>query len=172
MDVMSRASCVTKMRPPLKWEIASVRASTDSMSRWFVGSSRTMMWGFMSISAAKATRAFWPPERLPILVKCEEPGRPNCPRYRRGSSAERLKADWRYSTPVFSRGSSSSKCWWYWRTRMPLETETSPSQGSSCCIMMFRSVVLPAPLGPTMAMREPQSTPISTSERSHGSLPS
>mmetsp|Transcript_116368 Transcript_116368/g.232001 ORF Transcript_116368/g.232001 Transcript_116368/m.232001 type:complete len:108 (+) Transcript_116368:2-325(+) len=107
---MRRASCVTRTKPPLNADTASVSASTDSMSKWLVGSSKTMMCGFINMSAAKATRAFWPPDRFPILVKCDEPGSPNCPKYRRGSSFVRLNSFWRYSTPVFSSGKSSSKC--------------------------------------------------------------
>ena len=44
-SVINRASCVTNTMPPLKALMASHKASTDSMSKWFVGSSKKMMWG-------------------------------------------------------------------------------------------------------------------------------
>mmetsp|Transcript_28895 Transcript_28895/g.83747 ORF Transcript_28895/g.83747 Transcript_28895/m.83747 type:complete len:110 (+) Transcript_28895:2553-2882(+) len=109
---MSRASCDTKTKPPLKFAMAVVSASTDSISKWFVGSSSTRMWGLLIIKAAKATRAFWPPDKLPILVKCAEPGRPNCPSTARAfSGGDKSNAEAKYSTPVLSKGSNSSKCW-------------------------------------------------------------
>mmetsp|Transcript_75346 Transcript_75346/g.179037 ORF Transcript_75346/g.179037 Transcript_75346/m.179037 type:complete len:83 (-) Transcript_75346:854-1102(-) len=82
------------------------------MSRWLVGSSSTMMCGLASISAAKATRAFCPPDRLPIFVKWDAPGSANCPSTARAfSGGDKLKSSCRYAVGSLSKGSNSSKCW-------------------------------------------------------------
>ena len=67
------------------------------------------------------------------------------------------------SSTVLLWSSTSTECWWYlpmsnagWRVTLPLLAVSSP-------VMSFSRVDLPAPLGPTSAMRESQSTPKSRS---------
>mmetsp|Transcript_49255 Transcript_49255/g.118404 ORF Transcript_49255/g.118404 Transcript_49255/m.118404 type:complete len:96 (-) Transcript_49255:632-919(-) len=64
---MSRASCETSTSPPLKFAMASVRASTDSMSRWFVGSSRRSSVGSAKSALASATRILHPPDMSSVF---------------------------------------------------------------------------------------------------------
>mmetsp|Transcript_44847 Transcript_44847/g.144234 ORF Transcript_44847/g.144234 Transcript_44847/m.144234 type:complete len:101 (-) Transcript_44847:2389-2691(-) len=75
----SRRSCEMTTTPPSKPLIPSTSASTDSMSRWFVGSSSRSTCGRTVEIAAKATRAFWPPDRSLILRSWAEEGSPFSP---------------------------------------------------------------------------------------------
>mmetsp|Transcript_96733 Transcript_96733/g.250172 ORF Transcript_96733/g.250172 Transcript_96733/m.250172 type:complete len:98 (-) Transcript_96733:628-921(-) len=55
-------------------------SSTDSMSRWLVGSSSTRISGRLHVSRANCTRAFWPPESSLIGRVWAWLGRPNWPK--------------------------------------------------------------------------------------------
>mmetsp|Transcript_30946 Transcript_30946/g.88735 ORF Transcript_30946/g.88735 Transcript_30946/m.88735 type:complete len:109 (-) Transcript_30946:802-1128(-) len=106
------------MRPPLNLLSASISASTLSMSKWFVGSSKIKISGFLQVILAKQTRAFCPPESSLIGRPCACEGSPNCPRHLCASSGlsvpapKRLSSwDVRKSTADSCRaGAISSKC--------------------------------------------------------------
>jgi hypothetical protein len=61
-------------------------ASIVSMSRWFVGSSSTRKFGLPMHILAKATRDFWPPDKLATVCKAMSPVIPKLPNWRRYSS--------------------------------------------------------------------------------------
>mmetsp|Transcript_1874 Transcript_1874/g.7516 ORF Transcript_1874/g.7516 Transcript_1874/m.7516 type:complete len:271 (-) Transcript_1874:1690-2502(-) len=77
---ISRSSCDTSTTPPSKLFSAIASASMVSRSRWFVGSSRSMMWGCFHASSANARRDFWPPDRNLTGLVASSPLRPNLPR--------------------------------------------------------------------------------------------
>lgn len=70
------------------WYFSSAlpRASMVSMSKWFVGSSRMRKLGRAAPKTAKATRDFWPPERLAMFCRARSPVTPKPPNIRRYSS--------------------------------------------------------------------------------------
>mmetsp|Transcript_30232 Transcript_30232/g.93280 ORF Transcript_30232/g.93280 Transcript_30232/m.93280 type:complete len:115 (+) Transcript_30232:405-749(+) len=109
-SAINRASWVTARTPPLKFLTASMRASTDSTSRWFVGSSNKRKCGFSTEIDARATRAFWPPESAAIIVVCPWPSSPKEPRILRASNSSLIPFDTKYATGVCSSGSLSTKC--------------------------------------------------------------
>ena len=67
-------------------QIAFPRASIVWISRWLVGSSRIKKFGLWAHRMAKATRDFYPPDRLQICCKAKSPVTPNCPNILRYSS--------------------------------------------------------------------------------------
>ena len=61
--------------------MASAKASIDSMSRLFVGSSRMTTSGADNVNSARATLDFWPPDKsfIAMVWACEtRPKEPNC----------------------------------------------------------------------------------------------
>lgn len=63
------------------------------------------------------------------------------------------------SSGVLLRSSTSSECWLYLPIRRCGLRRISPSEGSMSSVISLRSVDLPAPFGPTRAMRLSQSIP-------------
>ena len=57
---------------------------------------------------------------------------------------------------------TSTLCWWYRPMDRFVCLLTLPTDGVKSPVMSLSSVDLPAPLGPTSAMRESQSTPNSS----------
>ena len=155
---ISRESWLTRTTPPSYCVSASPRASILSMSKLFVGSSRTMMCGAASASPANTTRAFCPPERSRISIVCAWPSRPNRPKRARAfPSLSPGVSSWNCmikSTGLLSIGRTSTKCWLYLPTFKNRLRTTSPSITSRSPISRLSSVDLPTPLGPTMAMRD------------------
>ncbi len=64
---------VTMMIAPSKLSRAASRASQESMSRWFVGSSRISRFTGVARSLPRRTLLFSPPDRTPIFFKAESP---------------------------------------------------------------------------------------------------
>ena len=77
----------------------------------------------------------------------------------------------RYSTGFSSKLSASTKCCAYRPTRSACDRRWSPVVGVRSPASRFMSVVFPAPLGPTMATREPASTPMLSPASAKSSRP-
>mmetsp|Transcript_25421 Transcript_25421/g.79208 ORF Transcript_25421/g.79208 Transcript_25421/m.79208 type:complete len:223 (+) Transcript_25421:139-807(+) len=165
----SRSSWLTSTTPPSNLFSAMARPSMVSRSRWLVGSSKSRMCGADQASSAKARRLFCPPLRFFTGCNARSPWRPKRPRYLRASSTvtslvpsflmppgprRRMCTTESCSGSIISmwccvkRASESLAC-----------LLTAPSVGCKEPSSSFRKVDLPAPLGPTMATRESQSTP-------------
>mmetsp|Transcript_28318 Transcript_28318/g.60720 ORF Transcript_28318/g.60720 Transcript_28318/m.60720 type:complete len:302 (-) Transcript_28318:451-1356(-) len=158
--LINRMSWLTKTRPPSNSLTALASASMPSMSRWFVGSSRSKMWGTSRPSLARTTLDFCPSESSSILRICMGPLTPKRPRYlrcsSRGSLGYRLSKN---SRGVISRSRTSTKCWVKRPSLRCPWGRMSPRDGFSSPAMSLTRVVLPAPLGPTSATLESRSTP-------------
>mmetsp|Transcript_16882 Transcript_16882/g.55286 ORF Transcript_16882/g.55286 Transcript_16882/m.55286 type:complete len:94 (+) Transcript_16882:958-1239(+) len=76
---MKKRSCDTMSTVPSNCCSASSSTSLAAMSRWLVGSSSRSTCGRTVEIAAKATRAFWPPDRSLILRSWAEEGSPFSP---------------------------------------------------------------------------------------------
>mmetsp|Transcript_46813 Transcript_46813/g.111377 ORF Transcript_46813/g.111377 Transcript_46813/m.111377 type:complete len:158 (-) Transcript_46813:1642-2115(-) len=156
-----------------------MRASTLSMSKWFVGSSRIRISGLLQVILAKQTRAFCPPESSFIGRRCAWDGKPNCPKHLCANSGlsvpapkRRSSGEVRNSTADICRaGAISSKCCEYRPTTRPRLCTISPEQGSETLPTRLRSVDFPAPFGPTTTTRIDESTRKLRSESSQGFLP-
>lgn len=101
-SLINRSSCDTRITPPLYLLMAFPKASMVSMSRWFVGSSRTRKFGLPMHIRAKATRDFCPPDKLPTVCKAKSPETPKLPNCLRYSSAgfPKLKQQIRFQSLV------------------------------------------------------------------------
>mmetsp|Transcript_56769 Transcript_56769/g.143930 ORF Transcript_56769/g.143930 Transcript_56769/m.143930 type:complete len:272 (-) Transcript_56769:1389-2204(-) len=180
VDVMSRASWDTKMKPPSYRRKAEIISSTDSMSRWLVGSSNIKISGRLHVRSANCTRAFWPPDSSLIGRVCACVGKPNCPKllwacsfFSMPAPKRRTSGCVRSSTGLrVSLSPSSSKCWEYRPIDKPFEWLTSPWLGQSIFESKLRRVLLPAPFLPTTAMRSHAlMRKLSFGPRSHGAFP-
>mmetsp|Transcript_24635 Transcript_24635/g.97778 ORF Transcript_24635/g.97778 Transcript_24635/m.97778 type:complete len:201 (-) Transcript_24635:598-1200(-) len=163
---------LTTTTAPAYASSAAASASSAGMSRWLVGSSRRTTCGCAHVSAASESRAFWPPESA-RSGSVAAPAMPNLPSLARAASAETPNRAARYAAVVASRGASArSASAWSCRanatvtrgpTRSPVPASrrrlgarsSSPTHGSRRPAMVRRSVVLPLPLSPTSATREP-----------------
>mmetsp|Transcript_14113 Transcript_14113/g.50681 ORF Transcript_14113/g.50681 Transcript_14113/m.50681 type:complete len:215 (-) Transcript_14113:291-935(-) len=140
-----------------------------STSRWFVGSSSSSKFGFRMLIIANTILDFWPSDKHPIFVFCIFVSKPNRSSHPRQYSSVRLNVgefgyvDLKKAKTVFSGSSCSALCWLYRPIKSAVCGFTSPSVAVSSPAMSFRSVDFPQPLGPTSAMRESQSTPMSSS---------
>mmetsp|Transcript_29434 Transcript_29434/g.59348 ORF Transcript_29434/g.59348 Transcript_29434/m.59348 type:complete len:207 (+) Transcript_29434:211-831(+) len=158
---MSRKSCETSTSPPLNALIASASESIDSMSKWFVGSSRKRMCGVHSAMYANTRRDFCPSDMCRIGCVCISPETPKRPTLLRQASISSFFSGnmaAMYSSGVLSMSSWSVECWWYLAIRKCECFFTSPLVGVSSPNMSFSSVDFPAPLGPMRAIRESRST--------------
>ena len=157
---MSRSSCDTSTTPPSKLFNAIARASMVSRSRWFVGSSRSMMCGCFHASSANARRDFCPPDRNLTGLVANSPLRPNLPRYARASSSGISESKlFMCATQSSSRFMDSRWCWLNLASRSLVCRLTHPCVGRMSPSRSLRKVDLPAPLGPTMATLESMSRP-------------
>mmetsp|Transcript_174110 Transcript_174110/g.558257 ORF Transcript_174110/g.558257 Transcript_174110/m.558257 type:complete len:247 (+) Transcript_174110:443-1183(+) len=177
---MSRASWDTKMKPPSYLRKAEIISSTDSMSRWLVGSSNIKISGRLHVRSANCTRAFWPPDSSLIGRVCACVGKPNCPKllwacsfFSMPAPKRRTSGCVRSSTGLrVSLSPSSSKCWEYRPIDKPFEWLTSPWLGQSIFESKLRRVLLPAPFLPTTAMRSHAlMRKLSFGPRSQGAFP-
>mmetsp|Transcript_2036 Transcript_2036/g.6501 ORF Transcript_2036/g.6501 Transcript_2036/m.6501 type:complete len:254 (-) Transcript_2036:379-1140(-) len=165
----SLSSWLTRTTPPSNLFSAMARPSIVSRSRWFVGSSKSMMWGADQASSAKASRLFCPPLRFFTGFSARSPWRPNRPRYFRASSTVTSLVPSARMPPAPRRRMWTTASWsgsiismWCCVKRASDSLEcllTAPSVGCREPSSSFRKVDLPAPFGPTMATRESQSTP-------------
>mmetsp|Transcript_87742 Transcript_87742/g.220835 ORF Transcript_87742/g.220835 Transcript_87742/m.220835 type:complete len:154 (-) Transcript_87742:2530-2991(-) len=139
-----------------------MRDSMVSMSRWLVGSSRTIKCGLHCTAIAKATRLFCPP--LSVFT-CRSAMSPRMPMLASRSlarcsclpSSGPVMRSRTHSTHVCVRSSVSTWCWAKSATRMLRLTLTSPFMAGSAPVMTFNSVDLPAPFLPSTPTRLPRS---------------
>mmetsp|Transcript_10655 Transcript_10655/g.38587 ORF Transcript_10655/g.38587 Transcript_10655/m.38587 type:complete len:214 (+) Transcript_10655:464-1105(+) len=157
---INRSSCDTKTTPPSNLFSAIASASIVSRSRWFVGSSRSMMCGWRHASSANASRDFCPPERNFTGLVASSPLRPNRPRYALASSNGISE-----SRPFMWHTQSSSKfivsrwCCENRASRSFVWRFTHPRVGMIAPSRSFKNVDFPAPFGPTIATRLSMSSP-------------
>mmetsp|Transcript_132593 Transcript_132593/g.264619 ORF Transcript_132593/g.264619 Transcript_132593/m.264619 type:complete len:223 (+) Transcript_132593:223-891(+) len=164
-----RSSWLTSTTPPSNLFNAMARPSMVSRSKWFVGSSKSNKWGVDHASSANARRLFWPPLRCFTGCNAKSPWRPKRPRYFRASSTVTSLVPSALMPPGLRRricttASSSGSIISIWccvnRANDNFEWRlTNPSVGCNEPSNNFRKVDLPAPLGPTIAILESQSTP-------------
>mmetsp|Transcript_12445 Transcript_12445/g.23852 ORF Transcript_12445/g.23852 Transcript_12445/m.23852 type:complete len:215 (-) Transcript_12445:745-1389(-) len=153
-------SCETNTRPPSNSFTALARASIDSMSKWFVGSSSNKMCGTSRPNFAKTTRDFCPSLSSPIFCICIFPLIPKRPKYFLRSSRASVSYNFsKNSRGVNSKSSTSTKCC----VKRPIFKcpwgRMSPRVGCNSPDINFTRVVFPAPFGPTRATLESKSTP-------------
>mmetsp|Transcript_14534 Transcript_14534/g.43677 ORF Transcript_14534/g.43677 Transcript_14534/m.43677 type:complete len:204 (-) Transcript_14534:1193-1804(-) len=162
--------CDTTSTVPLYSFSVAVTSAMASSSRWFVGSSKIRAFTCRSEKLASSARARAPGLSCPM-------GRSTCCRVRpycirrtpaaKGSMPVSLEMN---SRGVSSRGSASCSC-----VRLPKvrsrPTATSPPSGEMLPVMVRSSVLLPAPLNPTIATRSPKSTRSDTGGSGSGSPP-
>mmetsp|Transcript_11356 Transcript_11356/g.37273 ORF Transcript_11356/g.37273 Transcript_11356/m.37273 type:complete len:396 (+) Transcript_11356:607-1794(+) len=150
----------------------SVSASTATASRWLLASSRRRALHGRMMKAASATRAFSPPERLPMGRSAAGPESPSAPstaliRSSFTSSTPAVMAAPRtYSSPVCSSGSSCARSWLKTPSATPCPAVRAPSRRRRSPASDLSRVDLPAPFGPTTTQRMPRSSVKSISVRS------
>ena len=76
---MRRKSWLTKHKPPSHALMPSASESIVSMSKWFVGSSKSSMCGFRCARYAKTTRDFKPSDSLRMAIDWFLPVMPKRP---------------------------------------------------------------------------------------------
>ncbi|BAT09539.1 Os09g0572450 [Oryza sativa Japonica Group] len=158
--LISLKSWLTSTSPPSHSFSASARESIVSMSRWFVGSSSSSMCGSLHANHANITLLLCPSDRFLIGITCAFPDNPNLP-----MAALILSSSFpgysfiMYCRADMSRSSFSARCWWNCAILRWLCRLTMPSSGMRSPVMSLRSVLFPAPLGPTSATLESRSTP-------------
>mmetsp|Transcript_24732 Transcript_24732/g.36250 ORF Transcript_24732/g.36250 Transcript_24732/m.36250 type:complete len:249 (-) Transcript_24732:1527-2273(-) len=107
--------CVTTTMVPLYSWRASVRTCTVDMSKWFEGSSRMSKLCGTSTNMESATRAFSPPDMVPIFCSAFVPVSPNAPITARarsllmvGSFSRTFSSTTSMATPVISKSCAKS----------------------------------------------------------------
>ena len=111
VSLISRSSWLTIITPPSYSLMASPNASMLSMSKLFVGSSRTITSGADKVSSASATLDFWPPDKSFIFTVCAWEAKPKLPRALLAFSTGRLKSRIKYSAADSSAVKCSPLCW-------------------------------------------------------------
>mmetsp|Transcript_110489 Transcript_110489/g.276634 ORF Transcript_110489/g.276634 Transcript_110489/m.276634 type:complete len:230 (+) Transcript_110489:62-751(+) len=165
----SLSSWLTSTTPPSNLFSAMARPSMVSRSKWLVGSSKSRRCGELHANSAKAKRLFCPPLRCFTGCNAKSPCRPKRPKYLRDSSMVTSLVPSALMPPApsllmwvtaFSSKSMLSMWCCVNRANESLACRlTKPSVGCREPSSNFKKVDLPAPFGPTTAMRESQSTP-------------
>mmetsp|Transcript_65890 Transcript_65890/g.189586 ORF Transcript_65890/g.189586 Transcript_65890/m.189586 type:complete len:230 (+) Transcript_65890:120-809(+) len=165
----SRSSWLTSTTPPSNLFKAIAKPSIVSKSKWLVGSSNSRRCGVLQASSAKASRLFWPPLRCFTGCSARSPCKPKRPKYFRASSTVTSLVPSVLMPPApnllmcTTAFSSISMLSTWCCVNLAKESLgcllTEPSVGIKEPSSSFKKVDLPAPLGPTTAMRESQSTP-------------
>lgn len=117
----------------------------DTKKRWGKPLTKITTSGAFKQSSARATLAFWPPDKSIILIVCAWLANPKVPNCFLAFSYGRLKRRIKYSVGVSSAVKCSPECW----SNLPIRNRWffnwSPLTGSNSPTSNFKNVDFPTP---------------------------